>query len=215
MASPLFSDNPPLSEEAFEEYVKEKELEFLRGLAMDYNNLETINILNRIDLSRIGNDKLKLTVSLWQRGIRPSTIRNIPYLINGERVDMEEPYLSTLIKHSKVFDKEGLFIFKKPEDTYTYLLMKYPEQLRGFMAAGVNLYYNYIERPEIEVNDLDNINKALLKLNLPEAFNKTEFIRIIKTLPILGVIALALIIDRYGAFHDSTGLSEYIELVKN
>lgn len=228
MATPLFSDNPPLTEEAFEEYVKEKELEFLRGLAIDYNNREDTKALNRIDLNRIGNDKLALTVSLWQRGIRPSRYRNIPYLINGERVEMVKPYLKTLIKFSKIID-EDIFvidendnpieetngIFVKPEDTYTYILLKYPEHLLGFITGAIPLYYKGYDDTEKDIYHRNQINQALSKFNLAQITTKTDFIKIVKALPILGLIALALEIEGSRGFDVSSDLQAYTVLVEN
>jgi hypothetical protein len=55
------------SVEQIDAYTLEQELNYLISKAEEYNTREDILPENRIPLSKIGNDKVKLIFSLWRR----------------------------------------------------------------------------------------------------------------------------------------------------
>jgi hypothetical protein len=121
----FFIDN--LTDEKIDARIAELDLENLRKLVVEYN----LNGDFPIDLSKYANDKIALIILLWQRDVVIPSYLNLTF---GEPYDNIFASIATRDKLN-FYDDDIEILSLKNSPIYT--LLKYPNQLLGFIMAGL------------------------------------------------------------------------------
>jgi hypothetical protein len=129
-----------LSEEKIDEFHHRKDLDKLVELCLIYNNGPDRIDFDRINIDEVKDEKLKMVVALWARGVTIPEYLNLtygePYDSRFKRCAMEDAeYLNQRAIEA------GIERFVSPSKIDTYKILKYPQQLAGFLAAMVEPYH--------------------------------------------------------------------------